>query len=253
MILTGQQVLLPTGKLSRKLTLDVHHSLISVRPIIKNADNEASYTLTESYRGVYTSYNAKILRKETQEQDMINQELFKAIIGAASSESRDFAIQVDGCKGVLLWSSSRFVDIHKRIRWKLPKIFGWCEAMRVHLAHQSIAQRIHRQIMSQREHLIILYLGVLPQERNKGYGSALLEHVLKKADEAGLPVYAEITNPAAAGLLDRLGFIERGSTQLDKHIQTRIMIRDPKYNEGASKSLEIRPGRRASSETSIGN
>jgi hypothetical protein len=94
-----------------------------------DADNEAAFTLAEAYRGVYTPYNAKISRKESQALDRINQELFTAIIGAAAAESRDFAIQVDGCKGVLLWSSSRFADLHKNVRWKLPKIFGWYQAM----------------------------------------------------------------------------------------------------------------------------
>ncbi|CAO3672126.1 unnamed protein product [Umbelopsis vinacea] len=87
---------------------------------------------------------------------------------------------------------------------------------------------------------------VLPHERKKGYGSALLEHVLSKADEAGLPVYAEITNESAMSLLSHAGFIERGSTLLEKSIQIRILVREPKRNTGASKRLEIRPGRRGS-------
>jgi ribosomal protein S18 acetylase RimI-like enzyme len=104
--------------------------------------------------------------------------------------------------------------------------------------------------MGRREHLTILYLGVLLHERNKGYGSALLEHVLGKADEAGLPVYAEVTNPAAVGLLDRLDFVERAVKQLDKRIQMHIMVREPKYSGSVSKSLEIRPGRRCSADSS---
>ncbi|KAG2183983.1 hypothetical protein INT44_008994 [Umbelopsis vinacea] len=251
MLLTAQQALVPASKLSRKITLD-GHSFTSVRPIIKHADNEAAFVLAESYTGIYTPYNARLSHQENQALDKINQELFAAIIGAAAAESRDFAIQVDGCKGVLLWSSSRFADLHKNVRWKLPKIFGWYQAMRVHLAHQSIAKRIQRQVMGQREHLTILYLGVLPQERNKGYGSALLEHVLRKADEAGLPVYAEVTNPAAAGLLDRFDFVERAAKQLDKRLQLHIMVREPQYSGSVSKSLEIRPGRRCSAESSNG-
>lgn len=116
----------------------------------------------------------------------------------------------------------------------------------MHLAHQSMAQTIHRRIMGRREHLVIMYLGVLPHERKKGYGSALLEHVLSKADEAGLPVYAEITNESAMSLLSHAGFIEKGSTLLEKSIQIRILVREPKRNTGGSKSLEIRPGRRGS-------
>ncbi|KAI8581067.1 hypothetical protein K450DRAFT_198120 [Umbelopsis ramanniana AG] len=244
MLLTAQQALIPASKLSRKITLD-GQSFTSVRPIIKHADNEAAFTLAESYTGVYTPYNAKSSHQESRALDTINQELFRAIIGAAAAESRDFAIQVDGCKGILLWSSSRFADLHKNVRWKLPKIFGWYQAM-------SIAKRVQRQVMGQREHLTILYLGVLPQERNKGYGSALLEHVLRKADEAGLPVYAEVTNPAAAGLLDRFDFVERAVNQLDKRLQMHIMVREPKYSGSVSKSLEIRPGRRCSAESSSG-
>ncbi|GAB5588677.1 hypothetical protein Unana1_03577 [Umbelopsis nana] len=198
MILTESNIL-PVCKLSRKITLDINHRLISVRPIIKNADNEAAYTLAESYKGFSTPYCSKILSKDTTRTDVKNQELFKAIIAAAASESRDFAIQVDGCKGVLLWSSSGFTDLYKTLRWKLPRIFGWYQAM-----------------------------------------------VLSKADVAGLPVYAEIAHEASMALFSRFDFVARGATHFAKATQIQIMVREAKRNDGSSKSLEIRPGRRGS-------
>lgn len=96
-----------------------------------DADNEAAHTLVESYRGISTPYcsSSKKMSKDMAKTYVANHELFKAIIGAAASESRDFAIQVDGCKGILLWASSRLNYLHKAVRWKLPGIFGWYQAM----------------------------------------------------------------------------------------------------------------------------
>lgn len=34
----------------------------------------------------------------------IFQDIFKVLIRTAASESREFAVQINGCKGVLLWS-----------------------------------------------------------------------------------------------------------------------------------------------------
>lgn len=116
----------------------------------------------------------------------------------------------------------------------------------MHLAHQPIAQRVHRQIMGRREHIVIMYLGVLPQERNKGYASALLQQVLSKADVAGLPVYAEIAHEASMALFSHFDFVARGATHFGKATQIQIMVREAKRNDGSSKSLEIRPGRRGS-------
>lgn len=104
--------------------------------------------------------------------------------------------------------------------------------------------------MGKQEHLNILYIGVLLQEQNKGYGTALMECVLNKADEAGLPVCAEIADPSVMSLFSHFDFIERGMVSITKNTTIHIMVRDPKGNPELVKTLDIRPGRRGS-EASI--
>ncbi|CAM0137787.1 unnamed protein product [Umbelopsis sp. WA50703] len=231
------------GKISRKITLDHNKSLICVRPIIKNADNEAAHTLTEAYRGSNALYYNQHNSKDSSDTSFA---LFKAIIGSLSLASRDFAMQVEGCKGVILWSSSKCENQYKALKWKLPRILGLNKALRLRFEFQPQVQRVHREIMGKREHLNILYLGILPQEQNKGYGTALMKCVLSKADEAGLPVCAEIADPSLMSLFSHFDFIERGIVSITKYTTIHIMVRDPKGIPGSSKTLDIRPGRRGS-------
>lgn len=100
--------------------------------------------------------------------------------------------------------------------------------------------------MGKQEHLNILYIGVILQEQRKGYGTALMECVLSKADEAGLPVCAEIAEPSMMSLFSHFDFIERGIVSLSKNTTIHIMVRDPKGNSESFKALDIRPGRRGS-------
>ncbi len=55
----------------------------------------------------------------------------------------------------------------------------------------------------------IVDIALLPEWRGRGIGNGLLAEILRKADEAGLPVtlYVEGFNPAAR-LYERLGFVQ---------------------------------------------
>jgi hypothetical protein len=46
------------------------------------------------------------IKDQSQKYDIF-QDIFKVLIRTAASESRECAIQINGCKGVLLWSEGR--------------------------------------------------------------------------------------------------------------------------------------------------
>jgi ribosomal protein S18 acetylase RimI-like enzyme len=56
--------------------------------------------------------------------------------------------------------------------------------------------------------LRLVDIAVLPRQANQGIGTALLEDLLARAREAGLPVtlHVDLTNPARH-LYERLGFV----------------------------------------------
>ena len=57
-----------------------------------------------------------------------------------------------------------------------------------------------------RAHWYLPLIGVDPFHQRKGYGSALLRHVLRLCDRDGTPAYLESTNPANVPLYERHGF-----------------------------------------------
>lgn len=91
-----------------------------------DADNEAAHTLTEAYRGSNALYYNHQNSKDSSDTSFA---LFKAIIRSLSLASRDFAMQVEGCKGVILWSSSKCENQYKALKWKLPMILGLNKAL----------------------------------------------------------------------------------------------------------------------------
>ncbi|KAG2175562.1 hypothetical protein INT43_001209 [Umbelopsis isabellina] len=200
----------------------IQAKLTALSSFFLDADNEAAHTLTEAYRGSNALYYNHQNSKDSSDTSFA---LFKAIIRSLSLASRDFAMQVEGCKGVILWSSSNCENQYKALKWKLPMILGLNKAL---VSSNSILR------------------GVILQEQNKGYGTALMEYVLNKADEAGLPVCAEIAEPSMMSLFSHFDFIERGMVSISKNTTIHIMVRNPKGNSESFKTLDIRPGRRGS-------
>ncbi len=64
------------------------------------------------------------------------------------------------------------------------------------------------------DELRIIDIAILPAFRNRGVGSALIEHLFDEADAAALPVriHVERTNPAQR-LYARLGFVSRSEAE----------------------------------------
>ena len=96
---------------------------------ILEADKEAAYTLSESYlnNNLLSWITGPI--EDDNKRISAYQDIFKALIRAAASKSRECAVQLNGCKGVMLWSDSESEPLSighvlgKRTLW------GWLGGM----------------------------------------------------------------------------------------------------------------------------
>lgn len=59
-------------------------------------------------------------------------------------------------------------------------------------------------------HAYLPFIGVLPGQRNRGLGGAMLAHHLAVVDELGLPAYLEASAPRSRNLYRRHGYADRG-------------------------------------------
>ncbi|KAI9282719.1 hypothetical protein BY458DRAFT_497100 [Sporodiniella umbellata] len=187
--------------LSRKISLLSNHEHINVRPVVKGAINEAAHVLTEAYQS-----NKTLLWStshfEKSEHVLFN--LFKSLIQTASLRNRNSVIQVDGCKGILVWSDQSLFCWPKMVQTsKYARLLSFCG-----ISIKS-TDKIRRQIMADfPKYLIISFMGVLFQEQGKGYGKALLDHLLEKTQ---LPIYVEVVNEERiVKVFESAGFVAQG-------------------------------------------
>ncbi|CEP14246.1 hypothetical protein [Parasitella parasitica] len=246
-------VLITEKHISRKLTVNLDQHQINVRPIIKGAIDEASHTLTDAYvSNKSLEWSARNLDQFKRDDFLKN--LFKNMMNVASLQSRDFAVQVEGCKGVLIWSNrSQLFSWSQTINtFKYARLLGWTAALKAFIKLNAVsADKIRRKIMADHpKHIIIGFIGILPQEQNKGLGTALVEYVLDKADECHYPVYVEATDYQAVKFFERFGFVSQGQIVLSKDQMATMtpMVRLPIAMD-EPKSLQVRPGRRDSDKS----
>lgn len=196
--------------------------------------------------------------RDEQEEDNKHHEflyiLFKNMINTATLQSRDFAVQVEGCKGVLVWTNQPqgCPWPHVLSTAKLASYIGWGSALRTVLKFQPSCDKMRRKVMAEYDdissYITIGYIGVLPHEQRKGLGSALLQHVIDKADEAGgVPILVQASDERAIRFFGKFGFVtkaqmETGSSRRHK-VLTRFMVREPRSAAGPRRPLRIRPGR----------
>lgn len=212
--------------------------------------NEASHTLTEAFNS-NNALSITSLNLNEAKRDSFLSNLFKNMVDTASLQSRDYAVQVEGCKGVLVWStrSQLFSWPNTVNTFKYARRLGWTAALRAILKIQSTSSdKLRRKVMAQFPKCMnIGFIGVLPYEQGKGLGTALMEHVLEKADESHYPVYVEATDYQAVKFFERFGFVSHGQISLTKdHLVTLTpMVRLPvAMNEPVA--FHVRPGRRDS-------
>lgn len=214
---------------------------------------EASHTLAESFNS-NKALEVSILNLDQTKRDDFILDLFKNMVDTASLQSRDFAVQVDGCKGVLVWSNrSQLFSWPNTVQsFKYARCVGWTAALRAILKLRSTsADKLRRKIMANYpKHITIGFIGVLPHEQGKGVGTALVEHVLDKVDQTHYPVYVEATDYQAVKFFEKFGFVSQGQIALDRDQIFTItpMVRQPvAMNEPVT--FHVRPGRRDSDKS----
>jgi GNAT superfamily N-acetyltransferase len=77
-------------------------------------------------------------------------------------------------------------------------------------------------------HWYLPFIGVVPEHRSRGIGSALLETVLQRCDEDGTPAYLEATSERNRSLYLRHGFTVRGELPLPEGPTLWAMWREPR-------------------------
>ena len=76
-------------------------------------------------------------------------------------------------------------------------------------------------------HWHLSVLGVAPDRRGTGVGSALLRPVLERCDHGARPAYLETANPANLPLYARHGFAVRDEVELAAGVRVWTMLRSP--------------------------
>ncbi|KAG0164042.1 hypothetical protein DFQ28_010712 [Apophysomyces sp. BC1034] len=237
-------------RLCRKLTINMDQDPINVRPVIKGAMKEAAHTMTDAYDS-----NAILGWCVQKKHNEFLYTLFKNMINSASIQSRDFAVQVEGCKGVLVWTTSPNGLVWPRVLGATKLMsYGWTTALRALIKYQPVCDKVRRRLTASYEDgqcLKIAYIGVLPHEQRKGLGSALLQHVLDKADTAHYPVLVEVTDAKAVQFFQRFGFNIEETVHInnDQDLPVVFMVREPQTSLNAPQPLRIRPGRRDSDDS----
>ncbi|KAI9269124.1 hypothetical protein BDA99DRAFT_503632 [Phascolomyces articulosus] len=232
-------------RISRKLTINIEQNLINVRPVIKGAIKEAAHTLADAFTG-NNMFNCGL--DDHQKHNEFLYTLFKTMINNANLQSRDYAVQVEGCTGVLVWTTQP-----QSFHWnqvfgtaKLATFIGWPAAIKATIQHQeATSDKIRRKIMKPHHphYITIGYMGVLPQEQRKGFGSALLTHLTDKADAVQQHICVQVNDEGAIKFFEKFGFtivsnLKDGSV---------FMVREPVVSTNSKpQPLRIRPGRRIS-------
>jgi ribosomal protein S18 acetylase RimI-like enzyme len=77
----------------------------------------------------------------------------------------------------------------------------------------SIVNDLHHSLMNQ-DHWYLFVLGVEPDHHGRGTGTKLMNYMLKRIDQDGLPVYLTTTHDGVIPFYKRLGFNVEGNTRV---------------------------------------
>ncbi|CAO3640416.1 unnamed protein product [Cunninghamella blakesleeana] len=232
-------------RISRKLTISEETVQINIRPIVKGAIKEAAHTLSDAF------VDNNVLERCTNGQGDYRYSFFKNIIDTATLQSRDYVIQVEGCKGAAIWTNQKH-----SFSWpsttKLARMVGWANALKSALQYQPWSEKHKKRIMADYdEYMQISYIGILPHEQRKGYGSALLKHIIEKADNSHYPIFVEVTDSKAIPLFERHGFLIKYQKQMSNQqdLPVTFMVREPLPTATDPIPLRLKPGRQNSDNT----
>jgi ribosomal protein S18 acetylase RimI-like enzyme len=135
------------------------------------------------------------------------------------------AYYVNGYAGTALWFSPG-VELN--------------EAPLIALLQESISESRHEQIFAILEqiseyhpnqpHWYLPLIGVEPTQQSKGYGSALIEQVLRRCDRDQIPAYLESSNPDNFRFYERHGFEQLATIQVGDSPPIYPMLRHPNHD-----------------------
>jgi len=135
--------------------------------------------------------------------------MFNGVVGYALRYGE--ALTTPEIRGVTCWLPPGKAEV---TLWRIARtgfglvrgILGYSqEARQRFLAGITHTEAVHKRLMKV-PHWYLWLLGVAPDRQGHGYGSALLQPVLARADEAGLPCYLETQTEPNVAFYRRRGF-----------------------------------------------
>ena len=133
------------------------------------------------------------------------------------------AYYVDGYTGAALWLPP---DVHPD------------ENALIALLERTVSEQIQKDFFPVLEqmgrfhpsepHWYLPFVGVDPSQQGKGFGSALLQHILIQVDRDNMLAYLESSNPRNIPLYKRHGFELLGSIQIGTSPSIAPMLRRPR-------------------------
>ncbi|NKB66436.1 MAG: GNAT family N-acetyltransferase [Candidatus Latescibacteria bacterium] len=84
------------------------------------------------------------------------------------------------------------------------------------------------QYIPEEPHWYLLFIGVEPLHRGQGFGSALMEHTLRRCDDDNATAFLESTNPRNRSLYQRHGFEILDTLQVGSSPPLTVMVRTTK-------------------------
>lgn len=105
-------------------------------------------------------------------------------------------------------------------RWEMPRAIDGRTTLRFFHAYGFSLPRVIRmqRAMAERHlteaHYYFRWIGVRPEFREQGLGSALMQPTLDRCDSQDLPAYLEASSERSAALYERLGFVHEGRFDL---------------------------------------
>jgi len=120
-------------------------------------------------------------------------------------------------KGIAVWrffgdETRPTVDAANDPRNKLPEAMGDVSFQRLMIIAEC-TNEMHGQLVKE-QHCYLFFLGVEPGHQGNGIGSILMQPVLKRADEKGLPCYLETMEEKNLTFYNRHGFKVVGEKQV---------------------------------------
>ncbi|KTD18005.1 GNAT family N-acetyltransferase [Legionella jordanis] len=107
----------------------------------------------------------------------------------------------------------------------LPKLMGKDAFKRLMTFDKLIEKERHR-LMGKEPFWYCWCLATRPEKQGQGFGTALMNHTFKLAQETGFPCYLETAKPENQLLYEKNGYVKRAEIQLTEQIPIICMLRE---------------------------